>query len=287
MKIKMIQLINKLGFLPHFNLMSKVNLRQSTFHIPILHGVGYEHLFLPEKWMLDILPQVIQFSHGCFLDVGVNTGQTLLKIKSINPEIKYVGFEPNISCVQYTEMLVAKNSIKNVVIIPVALSNQTGQSPLFLYSDKHTDSSASLVQSFRPGEKIFSQQIVNKSSLIEMEKKYPIPKIGILKIDVEGVEYEVLDTCSDRIQQDRPLIMLEILPVYSMDNKDRWLRQQQIEKMLKDWNYVMYRVIKKNQSFIGLKKIETIGIHHDISQCDYVVCPIEKTTNLLFTKNDF
>ena len=48
-----------------------------------------------------------------FIDVGVNVGQTLLKLKSISSEINYLGFEPNPNCVNYL-----KNLITNYEGIP-------------------------------------------------------------------------------------------------------------------------------------------------------------------------
>ena len=49
--------------------------------------------------MIDILKIVLPIENKKFIDVGVNIGQTLLKLKSVSSEIDYIGFEPNPICV--------------------------------------------------------------------------------------------------------------------------------------------------------------------------------------------
>ena len=67
----------------------------SKFIVPLAKGIGLANIMLEEKWMQKILSFILpQIKDDCFIDVGVNVGQTLLKVKSINFNINYIGFEP-------------------------------------------------------------------------------------------------------------------------------------------------------------------------------------------------
>ena len=66
---------------------------------------------------------------------------------------------------------------------------------------------------------------------------------------------------------------MEILPVYNDMHTNRLERQNQIQKVLKDTSYTIYRVNKKNDKLLGFQEIEDIGIHSDLNSCEYVMVP--------------
>jgi FkbM family methyltransferase len=50
-------------------------------------------------------------------------------------------------------------------------------------------------------------------------------KVGsILKVDVEGAELEVIEGLKSWINETRPIIIIEVLPVYTVENKFRLQR---------------------------------------------------------------
>lgn len=82
-----------------------------------------------------------------FIDVGVNIGQTLMKVKSIDKDILYVGFEPNPNCVNYVNKFIEVNHIENCTIYPVGLSEKIGFETL--YADNEVASGATMLKDFR------------------------------------------------------------------------------------------------------------------------------------------
>jgi vacuolar-type H+-ATPase subunit D/Vma8 len=102
-----------------------------------------------------------------------------------------------------------------------------------------------------------------------------LDKVGIVKIDVEGAELEVVKSLYQLLDTQRPIVLLEVLPVYSNENTMRKERQEELEKIFNELKYYLFRVDKSEDAFVGLKRIETIGIHADLNQCDYVVVPNE------------
>ena len=61
---------------------------------------------LVEPWMNSVLKDVFKVCEGTFLDIGVNLGQTLLHVKTLEPARKYIGFEPNPTCCFYANSLI-------------------------------------------------------------------------------------------------------------------------------------------------------------------------------------
>ena len=139
-KIKIISRIN-------FTVSQKINGR--NFKIPFTGSkMGTDNLSLQERWFSDIFKELYQnFNEPTFIDIGMNIGQTVLKVKSISPNINYVGFEPNGVCTNYLYELINLNKIENIKVIPIGLGAFT--SIQTLYADNKFASGASVIKDFR------------------------------------------------------------------------------------------------------------------------------------------
>ena len=86
---------------------------------------------------------------------------------------------------------------------------------------------------------------------------------------MEGAELEVLESIFE-IGSD-PIITCEILPVYSVENKERLVRQNAIHALLTKHKYNIYRIHKNIP--VQLEKISEFDIHSDLAKSDYVFIP--------------
>ncbi len=266
---------NVLLVLNKFNLLDinkTILINGKKVKIPIIRKIGF--VVSSELWMIPIIEKIISFKKGSFIDIGVNLGQTLIKVKSIETDIKYIGFEPNPVCVFYVRELIKVNGFKNCYIVPVGISNENKLVELNFYVSD-TDSAATIIKDYRD-QKISHKLYVPVYDFENLRSLLQIDNISIIKIDVEGAELEVIESLKKSLSEQRPLILCEILPVYSNKNTFRKSRQEQIEKILKDLNYTIYRVEKSNNDeFKNLLEIEEIGVHSDLKLCDYLFIPSE------------
>lgn len=276
-----LKVLNKLKILSKLNIIGKLTVNNIKFNIPVIKLNGYNNLFMSEIWMVEILNHLIndKMVSKKFIDVGVNIGQTLLKLRSVSQKMDYLGFEPNPLCVFYTNELIKANSLinkSNTTLYPVGISTNNEVLSLNLFSESEMDSSASIIEEFRD-DRIIQKMHVPVLNANTIEGKTNIFKnVGIIKIDVEGAELEVLKSLKDVINKERPFILIEILPIYKSENEFRIKRQNEIESIFNELNYSIYRIEKKNNiSFSNLKRIETIEIHSDLELCDYVISPKE------------
>jgi FkbM family methyltransferase len=261
----------KLGWIKYFNVKYDYVYNGKRIIIPIINGMGKENLVLSEQWMTAVIRHLIALKKGLFIDVGVNVGQTLLKLRSIDADIKYIGFEPNPACVYYTNELIKSNSFKNTIVVPAGIADIDHLLTLNFYTDGDLDSSASIVKDFRP-EQVYRREYVACLQYSSFHELLDNEAVSILKIDVEGAELEVLSSLSSVLQDKRPFVLIEILPAYSLDNTQRVERQAAIQEMLKKMNYKILRIHKTELGFSHLERIE---INPRIEDCDYLLCPEE------------
>ncbi|MDA7977263.1 MAG: hypothetical protein MPJ50_00675 [Pirellulales bacterium] len=81
----------------------------------------------------------------------------------------------------------------------------------------------------------------------------------------------------EMLMADRPLVLLEVLPVYKAENMDRLERQQQLQQLFADLDSRWLRIRKSPANeFAGVQRVEEIGVHDDLQLCDYIVAPGER-----------
>ena len=260
--------------LRHFRYDMHETVNGVRFTLPSLYGVSN---YFSEPWMMTLLSRLVAAESGIFVDVGANVGQTLLKLRALSPDRQYVGFEPNPVCVQYLNEFVRANSLRSCQIFPVGLATCNAVLELDFYSDDRSDSSASIIKGFRPEGEVRSSALIPVFRYEHLRPYITPGKVSVLKIDVEGAELEVLQSTHRLLDEDRPYVLIEILPAYSVDNRERVDRQTAIEKLAELARYSVFRILKDDSNeFSQAVAIEEIGIHSDLQLCDYVLVPHEK-----------
>lgn len=272
----LINILNKLKLLSSFNLRVNKNIAGSAFKIPVNAGLGFNNINGTEPWMLSVIEHLLKLKKGCFIDIGANLGQSMLKLKAVSRECSYIGFEPNPYCISYLEELIKVNKLKNTIVIPAGISNKTDLLTLNFYDDTLTDSSASLNPALRPQHKIYFKKIVFVVDYNLVKGILP-EEVCIVKIDVEGYEEQVIKGIEELIISKRPFILMEILPVYNETFKDRLQSQLYLEGFFRLQDYKILRIYKTtNGDLKELASIDAIGIHSNIDWCEYLIVPGEK-----------
>ena len=225
-----------------------------------------------------------------FVDVGVNTGQTMMEILKLFPDTDYYGFEPNPDAYCCAQALAKANSF-SVKLFPWACSHFSG--PLDLYTESSLDSSATSMASIRPNTYSQIQPFKIASYPLDSILKNDAQHGFILKIDVEGSENEVLLGARKLIKNKRPLICCEVLHAHreceiGMNNQ----RKKSLQEFLARQDYKIYSIILNpidREKFIGIKKISSFPLNalwkNSPHTCDYLFVPNEIPDALVHIEN--
>ena len=248
------------------------------FRIPMLGGLGGAMRRHHEPWMLENLIQIEKEADGCFVDVGVNLGQTLLAVKSIRSDWEYIGFEPNPYCVFYTMNLIELNALEGCSIFPFGIGETTGAMDLRLNS--LTGGEGSIVAGFR-SESDYKRRI--KVPILGAEflpGELLEHKVGVLKVDVEGGELDVFRAMTPVLRKHQPLIISELLPIYDTTTEQgsfRKERQDVLTEILHDLGYGIIRLHLDGSR----ERLEEIEVHSEIALTNYLFAPVDRASSFL------
>jgi len=276
--ILILRILRKLNLYKYLRINVKIDYNHRHFKIPVCMGMGFENLILTVDW-LDELLQIFQSNNSTtFIDVGVNQGQTLLKYKAANFNTKYIGFEPNSVCVDYVNKLIEKNSFTDCKVYNKALNDKDTNLKLLL--EYNYDSRASIIENQRPD--FFKNSITVDA--ISYDKHFSDENIGIVKIDVEGAELEVIKGMQLSIAQHRPIIICEILDSHSEEVLEfTSSRAKSVFQLLHGLNYVAYKikVSQNNNCILELELQENVIVKQWSKESafnnDYLFIPAENS----------
>jgi FkbM family methyltransferase len=132
-------------------------------------------------------------------DIGANVGYfSLLAAVLTGPDGKVAAFEPLPRNIHYLKRHIQLNCLGNIEVIEAAVSDREGQA--------HFNLGASSAMGHIADEGEIEVQIVALDPLLD-EGRLPPP--DVIKIDVEGAEYEVLQGARKLLADHRPLLFLD------------------------------------------------------------------------------
>jgi FkbM family methyltransferase len=260
-----------------FNIGIKRKLNGKVIVVPLINGIRLG--ISGEKWMSGVLTEIFKYATaGVFYDVGINLGQTLTKVMTLDEKRKYIGFEPNPSCVFYVTHLVSLNGWeRNITVMPVGLSDVDDL--LYLYGDGETDPESTIIKDLTPNAKTVSRlvPVFRHDSIM---KNILIDRVSVVKIDVEGAELQVINSLTSLIERDRPVIVMEVLP-NSQDNGDKFIMNKRMIETVKGLNYSFYRIVKtSSDAYAGIVKVDNVGDYSDPIMKDHVILPVEQESQI-------
>lgn len=189
-----------------------------------------------EKTSISLWKELVAKSDVIF-DIGANTGVYALIAKSLNPTAKVYAFEP---VKRVYEKLLINNELNNfdIVCLNVAASNTDGKAVIYDAPTEHVMSVTVNKDRTEPGSNAVAVEI-DVTRLDTMIEKMSIPKVGLMKIDVETHEAEVLEGLGHYLSEFRPTMLIEILT----DEVGA-----QVEVLLKDKDYLYFNIDEASDS---------------------------------------
>jgi FkbM family methyltransferase len=149
------------------------------------------------------------------LDVGASKGLYTERMAPHSQEVW--AYEP---LTEFAERLSSRFADVNVTVRSVALSDRVGSAPL--YTPEHTDASgaretlhtwSSLQKNFSDERERYPDRFTDVEqrmvAVTTIDAESPSP-VGLIKVDVEGAELEVLRGAHDTLASQQPILIVEI-----------------------------------------------------------------------------
>lgn len=239
-------------------------------NLDYIAGLVREHgLSSYEAPMPDLMAWLVRQSSGFMLDVGANTGLFTLLAAAANPTIKVCAFEPleSVSKLLQANLALNPDLTSRINVYQLGLSNSAGTFDFYETINDHglvtTSSSLELVHAQQVGT--YRKQVITTETLDRWVTRLDSGKISIMKIDVEGHEYAVIEGARDTITRHRPFITIEVLGESRVDR---------IDELLFEKDYVDLVITPS-----ALRQCLTIRHHPD--GWNHLLCPAEQLAFLL------
>jgi len=169
---------------------------------------GYFDNFILENFILNKHKQIV------LIDVGANIGA--ISISAALQGVKVIAFEPNpIICEKFLANINANPFINNVILNQIALGSQSqaNSGMIDLYVQPENSGSSSIFKDWNQGRKvpkIFQTRITTIDDYVEHNSLvHQHCQEWILKIDVEGMELDVLSGARKFLTDFYPIIIME------------------------------------------------------------------------------
>jgi len=180
-----------------------------------------------------------EFSEPVIFDIGANIGTFTTWMAKAFPKGKVYSFEPQRQVFQMLSGNAAINNLYNVYTYNIGLGKENTKVEFEEpnYFEKNDFGTFSLVQDIIT-EKTNNKIVVQINTLDWFVECYKIPKVHLLKVDVEGMDLDVLIGGSETIKKHLPVIFIE-----HCDNRKTILKD--IKKFLDQYEY-NYEIIGNN-----------------------------------------
>lgn len=138
--------------------------------------------------------KTIESSLEPIFDVGAHIGLFSLYIRALNSKVPIVALEPEMDNFSRLEETINRNGIQNIQLENIALAAKAGKRQLFVAADSQNHRLLAASEMF-VGTRV---QATSAVSLSEYCVKNKIKKIGLVKLDIEGGEFELLKNWTNK-----------------------------------------------------------------------------------------
>jgi len=194
------------------------------------------------------------------IDVGSHIGEyTLLGAKLVGEKGFIISIEPDHGTVKSLKENIILNNFKNCLVLEKAIGKKVETKPLYKVSEEDI---YGYLDPYVKNKKLKKYSEIEVTTIDEIILSNNLDSVNLLKIDVEGFEYEVLLGCNNALKNNK--IKKIIVETHSEYLKAKGIDEDSIYTLLKEHGFT----IKKIQEKI------TAGVSHGIH-----------TSNILAIKN--
>lgn len=199
------------------------------------------------------------------IDVGANIGcHTLVMASAVGSSGKVVAFEPFPKMAKRLKENILLNRLENIVIREECLGEAKGELELFVPSNsEYNQAVASLHQENLPeGSESIKAQI---TTLDAVRDDLALERVDLIKVDVEGHEYQVFKGAEKTIEKFQPSIIFEF-------SERQWKNAGYDARVVESW------LSERGYELHVMRRNMIISVEHGVSErCNILALPRTRT----------
>lgn len=157
-----------------------------------------------------------------YIDGGANIGLTMLWFRLWNPQLQMTGFEPSRQVYHLLQRNLRQNKAKNYQLHQIALETKIGTGTFYLIDDPIQ----SLGSGLKPDKRLTNHAYQVKTAPLS---SYIKGAISLLKLDIEGSEYAVIE---DLLKTNKiNLVEMMIIEAHYFNRADLQLMKKMIKNL--------------------------------------------------------
>lgn len=160
-----------------------------------------------EKELRELLKKIVK-PGDVFLDLGANVGYFSLLVANNFPSVKVISFEPVKALFQFMKENISLNNLKNISAINTAVGEKNEEKELFVSSPNN----AGMSSFHQPENYSGKKERVKVVAIDDWFKTSGLPKIDLIKIDIEGSELAALKGMKEVLRDQKPVLIIEVNP---------------------------------------------------------------------------
>ncbi len=186
-----------------------------------------------EPWIQNLLKSELA-PGDCYYDVGAHAGFfALIASRFAGPHGKIVAFEPDPDNAANLKANIAKNAIAQVRLVEAAVWSSAGKVTFERALEASNRTQGRIAAEPNPKLVRITVPAVQLDDLV-FEKGYPVPQM--IKMDVEGAEWDALQGASRLLKEVKPKLLCEIHDSAQMSQIQGYLRE--FGYAAEEWNPV-------------------------------------------------
>lgn len=206
-----------------------------------------------------------------FLDIGANMGFYAIGAALVNKNIEVIAFEPNPGIRNSLSENIRLNNVdRNIQILEFALSNFSGNANFSVPA--FTGSGGGSLMNLHPEEGLPNEFSVSVERLDNLSAK--TSGADLVKIDVEGAEFQLIQGAIQTLKATRPTIVIELLR--------KWMNPfgstpQDVIDLLSDLDYICFAVGETSLQQVSIVDASTV-------ETNFIFCHKKNSRHLKMLK---
>lgn len=148
-----------------------------------------------------IFPDFVPRKDDIVVDLGANQGIYTCYAAKRAPSGWVYAIEPDLDNLTRLKAHLQLNRVSNVTVVPKCVGDRSGKT---FFAKGSTSGTGRVVETHEPGDDVAE---LDQVTLEDLMTEYQIPKIDLLKIDVEGSEERALSGAGDRLTSVRRIAL--------------------------------------------------------------------------------